>query len=121
MLRLFRCCAEACSAARIAILACGRHINGDMGTRQMIVTASPMQERVVTHACTAHETSLHMPHVTSNFIIHPQHPLSGLSGRPTQLVHIIPAFTSSNTLTGRTGPLHIFQTLVPSYRAQVFI
>ena len=30
------------------------------------------------------------------------------------------AFTSSNTLTGRTGRLHIFQTLVPSYRAQVF-
>ena len=43
-----------------------------------------------------------------------------LSGRPTQFVHMIPAFTSSNTLTGRTGRLHIFQTLVPSYRAQVF-
>ena len=27
-------------------------------------------------------------------IIHPQHPLSGLSGRPTHYVHMIPAFTS---------------------------
>ena len=63
---------------------------------------------------------MHMPHVTFNFMIHPRHPLSGLSGRPTRFVHMIPAFTSSNTLTGRTGRLHIFQTLVPSYRAQVF-
>ena len=72
-----------------------------------------------------HETSMHMPRgtrdMTSNFIIHLQHPLSGLSGRPTQFVHMIPAFTSSNTLTGRTGRLHVFQTLVPSHRAQVFI
>ena len=30
-------------------------------------------------------------------------------------------FHSSNPLTGRTGRLHIFQTLVPTYRAQVFI
>ena len=82
-----------------------------------VLTAS---RRLSTHACTAHEASMHMPHVTSNFMIHPRHPLSGLSGRPTQFVHMIPAFTSSNTLTGRTGRLHIFQTLVPSYRAQVF-
>ena len=27
---------------------------------------------------------------------------------------------SSNPLTGRTGRLHIFQTFVPSHRAQVF-
>ena len=77
-----------------------------------VLTAS---RRLSTHACTAHETSMHMPHVTSYFIINPQHPLSG---RPPQFVHIIPAFISSNTLTGRTGRLHIFKTLVPSYRAQ---
>ena len=90
-----------------------------------VLTAS---RRLSTHACTAHEAPMHMPHVTSNFMIHPRHPLSGLSGRPTQFVHMIPAFTSSKTLTGRTGRLHIFQTLVPSYiigrrcsfRARVF-
>ena len=49
------------------------------------------------------------------------HCLDSLDGLPSQFVHMIPAFTSSNTLTGRTGRLHIFQTLVPSYRAQVFI
>ena len=38
-----------------------------------------------------------------------------------QVAHMIPTFTSSNPLTGRTDRLHIFQTLVPSYRAQVFI
>ena len=37
------------------------------------------------------------------------------------LIDVSMSFRSSNTLTGRTGRLHIFQTLVPSYRAQVFI
>ena len=37
------------------------------------------------------------------------------------LVHMTQTFTSSNPLTGRTDRLHIFQTLVPSHRAQVFI
>ena len=38
------------------------------------------------------------------------------SYQPTHFVHMIPAITSSNPLTGRTGRLHIFQTLVPFYR-----
>ena len=49
------------------------------------------------------------------------HQMLAPSYRAQVFVHMIPAFTSSNTLTGRTGRLHIFQTLVPSYRAQVFI
>ena len=56
----------------------------------------------------------------SFFIIHPQHSLSGLSRQHIHYVHIPALLHSSNPLTGRTGRLHICQTLVPSYRAQVF-
>ena len=67
-----------------------------------VLTAS---RRLSAHACTAHEASMHMPHVTSNFMIHPRHPLAGRSGRPTQFLHMIPAFTSSNTLDWTNGAL----------------
>ena len=76
------------------------------------------------HAC-LHSTRRIDAHTTrdiSFFMIHPQHSLSGLSGQHIHYVHIIYQLFlhSSNPLTGRTGRLHICQTLVPSCRAQVF-
>ena len=57
----------------------------------------------------------------NNFIIHPQHPLSGPVWTAYHFVHtyqlLIPAFISFHPLTGRMGRLHISQTHVLSYRA----
>ena len=69
------------------------------------------------HTCLPSTASMHMPHVTSNFIF-----FAVWTTCPLRAYYRIPTFISSDPLTGRTDRLHIFQTIVASHRAQqVFI